>query len=299
MNAGIDLGTTYIKTHNGLVFPSGISRNICMSKNVMTYEGQQYAVELFNSNADYSVNINKGLNDNIKLNYIYALFKIAKQEETIFEKTVVGLPCSQWINESTVEQFKKLLDLSSSIYVDVNGQTKILQVDDCKIVPEGATAYYCLDNKKYNGRKTLLLDWGSRTLNQILFENDEPIAMHTDNDGVLKIYKEMAERVTSVTGHDVKYEEMYDILSYGLTDKGKIIDVSDIVSPIAIENCKRIYRNLNVQWSVDTIPYIPMVGGGAIMMSKYISKFIPHVELQNEAQSLAAMGMGRLVGAVA
>jgi hypothetical protein len=75
--AGIDLGTTYTKTHTGLVFPSGISETVCLSNNILEIDGKKYTMELLNDKSEYEINMNKGLNKNTRLNFIYALFKIA------------------------------------------------------------------------------------------------------------------------------------------------------------------------------------------------------------------------------
>jgi hypothetical protein len=298
MFAGIDLGTTYTKTHKGIVFPSGISENICLSSNVMSIGDKQFACELFNEKADYEININKGLNKNTKLNFIYALHKNTEEAECHFDNVIVALPCSQWKNSNTVEKYKQYLDLSTAIKVSVNGVEKIIQVESIDVVPEDSTAYYTqqMNYPRFDGRDVLLLGWGSLTINQILFRNDEPIDMFTDEYGVLKIYKDMAEKITSETGYNVKMEDMQSIIQYGLSNRGITVDVSDLIRPIAIEHCRKIYRNLKLKWSIDTIPFVPMVGGGAIGMGKYLKEFIPHIEIMPDAQILSAIGMGEMAG---
>lgn len=292
-SAGIDLGTTFIKTSSGLVFPSGVSDRICLSPNVLQINGKKYAMELFNS---HDFNINKTLNQNIILNYIYALGRLANNSEEIFENVSVALPCSQWKNEKTVEQFKQLLDLTLPQTIKINNKEITIQVEKLNILPEGASAYYAIDYFKFNGQKVLILDWGGLTLNQILFEDDEIVDLHTDEFGILKIYKDMAEKITSETGYNVKFEDMFDILISGLYIQGKSVCVDDIIKDIALEHCRTIYKNLTLKWSVDTIPFVSLVGASSITMYKYIKQFIPHAELENNAQSLTAIGMDKIIG---
>jgi len=295
--AGIDLGTTYTKTHSGLIFPSGISENICMSNNIMRFEGKQYTMGLLNDKADYEININKALNKNTKLNFVYALFHEARTIEYTFDNVIVGLPASQWKNTKTVNLFKEYLKIPELTLVNVNGLDKKIQAENLEIVPEGSTAYFAINYPEFNGRKVLVVDVGGITVNSIEFEDDSPIDMFTDEFGVLKVYKDMAERITTETGYNCTYEDMFDIITNGLSIKGQIIDIEEIIKPIALEHCKKIYKNLKLKWSIDTIPYVILVGAGAITLAKYIQYYIPNAQLQDNAQMLAAIGMGEMAGA--
>lgn len=85
MYAGIDMGTTYTKTHTGLIFPSGNSDKFFeLSSNVMTVCNKIYAMELLNEKSEYGINVNKGLNLNTKLNYLYAIHKIANKTDIFY-----------------------------------------------------------------------------------------------------------------------------------------------------------------------------------------------------------------------
>lgn len=295
--AGIDLGTRFIKTDKGEIFPSGISSDIKnMANHVMTIDGKSYMMELFNENVNYDFNLNKTLNVNAKLNFIYGLYKNTVEDLGIYKGVIVGLPASQ-CTDSNVTEFKKILTIDNDIIVDVNGNKKNLLIDEIEIVPEGSTAYYAIDYEKYNKRKTLILDWGGISINEHLFHNDELVESDTEELGSLKIYKDFASEINSKYGTNVKLEEMDDILNFGLSDNGKIYSVKDIketIKEIALDYCRKVYKNLKLKWSVNTIPYISMVGGTSIIMTEYLCEYIPHIHLENNAQILSAKGMGIL-----
>ena len=295
--AGIDLGTTYTKDHLGNIYSSGISEDTCMASNVFTVDGKQYSMELQNYKAQFDININKGLNKNTRINFLYALYKLAN-EYTIFDNVVTALPCSQWKNSQTVERFKEYLSVSTPLELDVNGIAKIIQVENLEIVPESSTAYYTsdMDYTRFNGRKVLLIDIGGLTLNSVLYENDEFVDCHTDEFGILKVYKDIAEAITTETGKDIKYTDVFDILQYGLSIKGNTIDIESFVKSIILSHCSNIYKNLKLKWSIDTIPYVVMIGAGSITMYKYLKVYIPHAELSKNPQTIAAIGMYELVG---
>jgi hypothetical protein len=295
---GIDLGTTYVKTSNERVFPSGISENIFLSNNIMEVDGKKYAMGLLNYKSTFDININKTLNRNVQLNFYYALYLEGIGTECYYSNVYAMLPASQWKNEHTVQKFKELLTIPDGFSVKLNGLEKKITVESIDVIPEGSTAYFTqeVDYEQFNGRKVLLLDWGALTINQILFDKDEVIDLHTDEFGVLKIYKDMAEKITSETGHNVRMEDMYDILCYGFLVNGELIDVEPIIKPIALEHCSQIHKNLKLKWSVENVPYVLLVGAGSITMEKYIKKFIPHAKLQDNAQLLAAIGMNEMVG---
>ena len=292
MYAGIDLGTTYVKTHTGLSFPSGISNKyIDMASNVMSLGNGKYAMELLNEKSDYGVNVNKSLNSNIYLNYIYALYKLSQTEDAMYKNAVVGLPCSQWKVEDIVNDYRGLLNLQNPIKVKVNNIEKTIQVDNIDIAPEGATAYYAMDYERFDGMKTLLLDFGGLTLNQILFQNNEIIDVETFEDGVLKVYQEMSSEINSYLGTNLKIEDMYDILTKGYFHKGVEMDIKSYTNPIAINYCDRIYKKLKLRWGIDSIKHVPLIGAGSITMEKHLKYFCPQTELQEDAQILAAKGM--------
>lgn len=297
MFIAVDLGTTYTKIHTGDIFPSGISENICLSSNVLTINNKQYAMELQHANA-FDININKGLNKNTRLNFIYALGKSANDENTVYNDTFVSLPCSQWKNQTTVEKYKKYLSISEPLDIEINGYKKTIKTEEISVLPEDASSYYAsdMDNQRFEGRKTLVCGFGSLTFNSILFENDEIIDLYTDEIGILKIYKDMAEAISSYTGENIEYTDMFNILQNGLYINGILVDIEPTIKPIALYHSNNIYKNLKLKWSISSIPFVPIVGGGAITMYKYLKTFIPHLEITAKPQLLSVIGMGSLVG---
>lgn len=288
---GIDLGTVFTKMSNGEKFPSGISKQANKaSNNILEYGGKEYSMELFNSNIDYDVNINKSLNFNTKLSFYYALGRITKEKEKIYQNVVVGLPANQWKNDETVQQFKDYLN-SDIIKFKINGSEKIIQIDNLLVIPEGSSAYYAIDYSKFNSRKVLVLDWGGLTLNELLFDNDTLIDFDTHELGCLKVYQRMSSKLSTVLGIDIKAEDIYDYLINGLRLNGENVNVESIVKDIGLDYCKEVYRNLKLRWNVDTIPYVSMVGGASIMMFNYLKEFISQIELEDNAQQLSALGM--------
>jgi hypothetical protein len=103
---GIDLGTTYTKTSGEKCIPSGISETIYPNSNILEFNNKKYTVGLQNIS---DININKSLNKNARINFLYALFLESPFIENYYDEVIVGLPCSQWKNENTVEQFKNVL----------------------------------------------------------------------------------------------------------------------------------------------------------------------------------------------
>lgn len=288
---GIDLGTTFVKTSSEICFPSGISEIIYPNNDILEIDNKKYTMGLFNIN---DININKSHNSNSRLNFLYALFLESPESENYIEEVLCGLPCSQWKNSSTVSQFKKSILPEKTISFKVNGIQKKIIIDSLNIIPEGSTAYYANDmnNLRFNGEKVLLLDWGGRTLNSLLFDNDDLIDTHTEEFGVLSLYPDLAEKIATETGISIKNEQMYGILKEGLFYKGKFINVDELISPIVYKYCNDVYKSLQLRFNIDTIKHVPLIGGGSIVMNNYIQKYIPQAELQFNAQLLTAIGMG-------
>lgn len=291
---GIDLGTSFIKTSSERCYHSGISNILYPNSDILEVDDVKYTMGLPNLS---DININKSLNKNIRLNFLYALYNESPVTEHFIDEVICGLPCSQWKNENTVEQFKKTLLPNDTIEIKLNGKMKKITIDKITIIPEGAGAYYANDmnNFRFHNEKVLLCDLGSRTFNQLLFENDELIDTHTEELGILSIYPKMAECISTETGISIKSTEMYNIFKNGLYHKGNLIDIEPYISSIANEYANTIYKNLQILWNVDNIKYVPMIGGGSIIMNKYIQKYIPQSELHPNAQTISAIGMGEIL----
>lgn len=296
-NIGIDLGTTFIKTSSERVFPSGVSENVCLSNNVFEYGDKSYAMGLSTYRSN-DININKSLNSNLKLNFLYALFLEGREYNCVYQNVVVGIPASLWKNTKNVQQFREILESDDILNLKLNGLEKNIVIENIDIVPEGSCAYYAseMESERFNGEEVLLLDWGSLTLNECKFFNDELVDMQTSEVGVLKAYKDMADKITLETGIYVSIENMMSILTKGLFHNGELIDVEPYIKPIASEHCGKVYRDLKLKWGINTMPHVIMLGAGSIAMYKYFKEFVPHAQLANKAQTIAAIGMGEMAG---
>jgi hypothetical protein len=130
---GIDLGTTYTKTSNERIFPSGISENTYQCSNVLETEGVKYAVCLSNHKALFDANINKSLNRNIKINYLYALYQESLDDVYTFDSILVRLPGSMWKSNETVKQFKQLLTIPENTLIKLNDKDKYITVNNIDV----------------------------------------------------------------------------------------------------------------------------------------------------------------------
>jgi hypothetical protein len=296
LNPAIDFGTVATKLHTGEIFPSGYSEIIYnMASQVMTVDGKKYAMALFNEKAQYDTNSDKSLNKNIRLNYLYSLHKLTKDDIGIYTGALVSLPALQWKNDNIVARYKKIFEFENNVpkLVDLNGVSKELYVDDVEVVPEDSMAYYSdlMQSERFNKRRVLIVGLGSFNMNQILYENDEMIDCDTVEIGCLKIFQDMASAINCVSNTNIVREQMHDIYQHGL----KNIDVKTLVKPVGIIYEHQIYRQLKLRWSVDTIPFVILIGGGNIIMADYIKELIPHAELAPNPQVIAALGMGEVV----
>jgi len=282
MYAAIDLGTTFIKPHNGEIFPSGVSEVVYdMATSVMTVDGKSYTMELYNN---YDTNSNKSLNKNVKLNYLLALHKITDGDMGIYKDVIVPLPAKQWDNEDSVKMYKELLRLDNSVIVDVNGVQKEIYVDNVGIVPEDFYAYHTeeVNKERFNGDKVLLIGIGSWNSNQYLIDNDNIDKSSSNEMGCLKVFIDIVERIN---------DEVYKTLIKGLSYKGQLIDIRPFVKDIFMDYSKKFYIDVKNKFSVDTIPHVICIGGGSLVMYEYLCNYIPHLELIDNAQNVAVKGM--------
>jgi hypothetical protein len=290
---GVDGGTTYMKNSMGDVFPSGVSEIIYPNAKLFKVNNKCYSMELTSS---FDMNINKGLNKNTRVAFLYAMAKMCNYQDTRFKNVLIGIPPNQWENEIVVEQYKKYLFPNSFEVVEIDGFQIIIEIDNIDVVPEGSTAYFAkeMNFNRFGKRKVLIPDWGGLTLNSNLFENNRLIGCHTEELGILKTYQKMANKLTSDLGKNIRYLDMFDILTNGLMVNGKKYEpkeIQEMVESIAIIACEEAYHSLELRWGVSTIPYVPFIGASSITMIEYIKHFIPNVELTPNPQTIAVNGM--------
>lgn len=294
----IDMGTTIIKPLHASMFASGIREDLYdMAKNVMSIGNKKYTMELFNENADYDTNSNKALNKNIKLNFLYALYKSTTDNLGLFKTVMVGLPAKQWEKDSVVQQYKDVLTPTDSVVVGVNGLDKEIYIEDIIVVPEDSPAYYAKEtqNERFNGDRVLLVGIGSFNSNQYLFENDEYIDFDSNEKGCLKVFQKMASEINAEYNTDIKTEQIYNVLTKGLFINGERVPIASIIDEIGYEFAKDFYRTIKLRWDIKTIPYVELCGGGSIVLNKYLKEYIPHLELLPNAQTIAVKGMEELL----
>lgn len=290
--AGLDMGTTFSKDSEGNVYPSGISEIIYPNTNTIVVDGKKYSME---QKTGIDININKGLNRNTRINFLYSLAKMSNYKDTCFQNIFVGLPPTAWKNLKTVNEFKTYLFPYENGEVEVvhNGVKINIQIDNIDILPEGSSSYYAKGMKaeRFEGRTVLILDWGGLTVNSIKFENDNFIDCHTDEMGILKTYQKMAQGITTEFGKNINYLDMFDILRYGFFLDGEKIDIQSIIEPIALQTCEELKRSLELRWGISTIPFVPCIGASFITMINYFKKYVPQAEIILNPQTIAVKGM--------
>lgn len=286
---GVDLGTLFVKTSQGDTFSSGVSKELtAIGGNILKVGNETYRMGMPAAYSNYDVNLNKTLNSNIRACYIYALAKFA-QDNAVFEEVRTALPFSQWVNEETVEGFKKLLNLSEGIKVELNGKAINITVNKLRIGPEGYTAYEKLNHKVISSERTLIVDIGSRTVQALLFDDDQLIDGNTENIGVLQTLQRMSEVIQTKAGIYIAPEDIPKSL-YSNTKKGRIYEMTEAALQ---KDFDVILKKLETRWNFASlsIKHFIFIGGGSLLLKNVIEKKVPGVIIPEDAQTIAAKGM--------
>lgn len=177
----------------------------------------------------------------------------------------------------TIYKFKNnyadyLKDKESNL-VKLNGEEKLIKIEQVKVIPQGAGVIYA-NAVEYSNRMLGVLDIGGLTINGAIFDRLNTIdeTKFTEDLGIHVLYERLREALVSKhTRDDIMIQRIPYILDEGLKYKG--VEISEAratmntVIEIYLNSLKAVMRKHN--WDINTTPII-ITGGGAIVLEEYI-----------------------------
>lgn len=261
MILGVDLGSYSVKTSQKICFLSKYTEGESFSEsNVININGVNYNI----GEGEFSTDWDKSSKENT-LPLLYSAIYNSSNE--CINDVVLGLP---------IQQYKKNRDNLIEL-VNTHRCAKVnernLVISNITVAPEGAGAYYSLDESlrvKIGSKQLLIIDIGGRTTDIVLLENKKIIDVKTIPIGMLNIYQEIIDYINTKYTESFSLEDGETVLREGLFLNGENKDIS-FIKPILQNNFNSIYKEIQLKYNTNK-GYVYLTGGGGITLQSPFRK---------------------------
>ena len=265
MILGADLGNWNVTTSEGDIFPARytVVENILgATGDVLEYEGTKYYMREGKLENNYD-------KANKETNIILFLYTLALQKERYF-KVVVGLPALTY--KTSRDTFKEKLLENKVYHLKINGIEKTIIIENLIVFPEGAGAYYSLNQRPKNA---VIVDIGGGSTNIVSFKSGKLDKCTTLGKGMIEIYNNVREYLNSTYTLKLELEDIEIIMREGLRVDGDEISFT-FIKPIIDSFVKDLMNELR-NYPIRTSKVL-LTGGGSKLLKGPLSK-IPGLEV--------------------
>lgn len=265
MILGVDLGNWNVNTSEGYIFPARytlVENLLGANGDVLEYEGTKYYMREGRLENNYD-------KANKETNIILFLYALALQNDRYF-KVVVGLPALTY--KTSRDTFKENLLENKVYHLKLNGIDKTIIIEDLIVFPEGAGAYYSLNQRPKN---SVIIDIGGGTTNIVSFKNGKLDKCTTLGKGMIELYNNVREYLNSTYTLKLELEDIEVIMREGLRVDGDEISFA-FIKPIIdsfVNDLMNELRNYPIRTSK-----VLLTGGGSKLLKGPLSK-IPGLEV--------------------
>lgn len=265
MILGVDLGNWNVNTSEGYIFPARytlVENLLGANGDVLEYEGTKYYMREGKLENNYD-------KANKETNIILFLYALALQNDKYF-KVVVGLPALTY--KTSRDTFKENLLENKVYHLKLNGIDKTIIIEDLIVFPEGAGAYYSLNQRPKN---SVIIDIGGGTTNIVSFKNGKLDKCTTLGKGMIELYNNVREYLNSTYTLKLELEDIEVIMREGLRVDGDEISFA-FIKPIIdsfVNDLMNELRNYPIRTSK-----VLLTGGGSKLLKGPLSK-IPGLEV--------------------
>lgn len=282
MIIGVDLGSKQVKTSAKIMFDNRYTQKeeLYSSAHKIEIDGQVYYI----GEGDYETETNKIDRPNL-ITSLYSAIALSTTDE--INQIVLGLPVQHYKSQKS-----KLVELVKEnrirqIRLD-DGDERQIMITDVEVAPEGVTAFYSLDEdlkKRIGSQDLVIIDIGGRTTDICLYKLEKNGSRRITKYesvmvGILNIYSSLVEQINEKYVLDYDIEDAQSILQNGLYLHGVKQDIS-FTGAILVKQVNKIFKTLNMNFSVDSRQPLLMGGGGLTLKALFKEK-MPHTFIANE-----------------
>lgn len=279
MKLGIDLGSSNLKAHTGLVLASKIKQGKYINKGVeVVHERKIWTV----GEGNRDVEINKA-NRETNLLYLYTMIALCSKE--VENEVAIGLPIGQYQQEK--DRYREYILNNGYADIIVNGEKRILNITNCKICAEGLSSVP-------SGFEGVICDIGGRTVDIAEIREKRILNPISKPKGTLNLYSNIINSINSKFSLDLVEDDAERIIKQGLKIDGEVQDIKFIYDILA-EFTDDLISSLKLEYSIRTNNLL-LIGGGGNLFYNAIKKRVKQVELIEDSLLSNAKGFRRMLG---
>lgn len=294
MIIGYDGGYGYIKTSEGVIFPSKMkqfSRTLKDEDNMrITFKDKTYII----GEGSYEVDLNKFSKES---SLIYMLTALALSSQQSEFQVVAGLPIKQY--KKYKDEFKNAVTGEKINFITLGERERTIIIDDFYVFPQSLGSFYSLDNKAISSLGTsdiLIIDIGTRTVDISLISYKEGKRVvdkySTILEGTISLYSDIIYEINAEFELDLRVEEAENILKHGLYLGGIKQDLK-FTKDIILEHINEIFKEIDLNYPIKTSAAM-ITGGGAYLYGGIFKKRYRGLITMNEAQFSNANGFKKV-----
>lgn len=263
---GIDIGNYNLKTSTGFIMPAKYTTKEKLLDNGISliHNGINY----YMGDGLLETKLNKAEKQNI-LPLLYTAILESTGHPVV--NVVVGLPVNQY--KANKEKLKTSIMQNKVIKVRYKGIDRTLIIENIEVFPEGAGAYYSLDNKP---KKCIILDIGGRTTNFAVFENNKLVKADSKALGMINLYDSIRQHLNSNHTLNLNIEDIEVILREGFDLDGQQVDMS-FIRDFVKDMIDDLMNELNLNYPIRTHKVL-LTGGGSFLLYGVLKKRIESLE---------------------
>lgn len=229
-----------------------------------------------------------------KLAIYTAVTQLVEKGDVI--KLAVGCPMDLFVNFEKREEFEKFILGDKEVEIQVNGESFNFTIDSVKIFPESSGIIF-KNWLTYRDTQVGIFDIGGLNLNACVYNKGDYLAstIFTINKGSNILMNELKGKLNKLFNSNLQDWQMEMIVEEGFIkkdpEKSKIV-IEEFLHEY-VNNLISIAKQNN--WDVDNMNIV-FVGGGSLLLKKYIYAILPDAEISKNAVWDNVEGFGSVIG---
>jgi plasmid segregation protein ParM len=285
---GLDNGNAYTKSSEGFNCQSGFTRSDVepiTKQNLLIYKGIYYSI----GNSRLSVQVDKTVNRDA---FILSLAAIAdainkagiEPKADIF--LGVGLPVIHY--GKMKHKFREYF-IRDNIKFSFNGSDYVVNIADCRVYPQGYAAFINIYKDYKNVSVANVIDIGGYTTDFFIVENGiiNTASCYSLPNGVITLFASIQQELLKIN-INLTEKQIQDII----LDKQPVLfdaDINKMIETKAKEYVENLLTKI-LEYGFEFRNPTVIVGGGGLLLKKYIESFDKIKYVENLDQFANAKG---------
>jgi plasmid segregation protein ParM len=280
---GIDNGNGYVKTDQGVIFPSKVKAGIkLMNKEDGTqikYNGQDYIVG--GSGGSMENGIDRFKTDLYKITLLTAIALSVPSENTIEANVVLGIPVEYFkVYKTDIENW--ILGYKTNT-ITINGVEKQVTINKCAVFMESAIVF--MDPAAYRDKINIAIDPGFYTTDVTRWDGTKLDGHYTSDIGISSFYAKVMSKINTTYKTTFRQQDMEKIIRSGIMiDRGQEIIVTDIIEAEKKMHVAELMQELTTNFNLRSAHNLLLIGGGALLFSKEFKSYYDYAKIVDDAQ---------------